>query len=547
MINIDIFLDGKRLIYTQDYILEHPLRVINSKEEKVERLEGDITFINDTYNLIIDRLVNNPQYAGTGLVQGIPIILVDLCDNRVFFEGEIRADTLDFCDNECFVTATPVNTSPKKRFLDFFESTYISEPESIRTQINHPKTVFALVAGGNAVGYLIAWLLGIVSSFLRVLDVIVDIQRTIINTLSIGLLRNRLRGFDLSPAIEAMNDLGTGLAFFHPTPYLRTYITETIALCNQKAGNTNFTFRSSIFDPDSPYYNTVYLFSDYQRGRDIDYNSLSDLGLITNEPLKTGADLLDDLKKVFNAEWRIIGNEIVFERKDFFEKVSADLSQYKTCYTLKDIPLPQAIEIKFVDDVSNTEANTNGYYDYFELWNKDPFSPRQKGIEQVIVPFGRTRQLYDKNVDFSFTGKQLKFEQYAVAQRAFQLLFGAFDAKLRRLRSDSPPLLVMDNGRTSNPVLLIINPNQNIFWGNLIVNNNIDFYGKTLYDRFYFISNPRSDYMRSRKPFNFKVEELPIGTYDIYDKVRISQGIGIVTEIEIEYFPDRKVILKGEM
>ena len=547
MINIDIYLDGKRLIYTQDYLLEQPIRIVDSRDEKVEKFEGDITFINDTYELIIDRLVDNPQYARTGLVQGVPIRLVDLCDNRTFFEGEIRADTLDFCDRECFVTATPVNTSPKKRFLDFFESTYISEPESIRTQINHPKTVFALVAGGNAVGYLIAWLLGVVNSFLRVLDIIVDIQRTVLNILSLGLLRNRLRGLDLTPVIEAVNDLGTGLAFFHPTPYLRTYISETIALCNQKAGGTNFVFRSSIFEPDSPYYNTVYLFSDHQKGRDIDFNSLSDTGLITNEPLKTGADLLNDLKVAFNADWRIIGNELVFERKDLFEKIGADVRQYKTCYTLRDAPLPQAIEIKFTDDGSNTEPNTNGYYDYFELWNKEPFSTRQKGIEQVIVPFGRTRQLYDNSIDFSFTGKQLEFEQYAVAQNAFQLFFGIFDAKLRRLRSDSAPLLVMDNGRLSNPVLLIIDPNQDAFWGNLIVNNNVDYYGKNLYDRFYFINNPRGEYMRNRKPLNFSTEELPIGTYNIYDKVRISRGIGIVTDVETEYFPDRKVTLRGEM
>jgi hypothetical protein len=53
--------------------------------------------------------------------------------------------------------------------------------------------------------------------------------------------------------------------------------------------------------------------------------------------------------------------------------------------------------------------------------------------------------------------------------------------------------------------------------------------------------------MRNRKPLNFSTEELPMGNYQIYDKVRLSRGIGIVTEIEREYFPDRKVTLRGEM
>lgn len=543
--NIEVYLDNRLLVYGQDYLLEQPIRIVDSDDEKVERFEGDITFINDTYNLILDRLVDNPQYARTGLVQGIPIRLVDLCDNTTFFQGEIRADTLDFCDRECFVTATPVNTSDRKRFLDFFESTYISEPESIRNTINHPKTVYAQVSGGNATGYFISLLLGIVAFVLFVLDIVVDILRTVLNILSLGLLRNRLRSFDLTPVITSVLDAGTGLAFFHPTPYVRTYIQETIALANQKAG-TNITFRSSIFEQSSPYYNMCYLFSDYQRGRDIDFNSLSDTGLITNEPLKTGSDLLNDLAVVFNAKWRLIGNEVVFERKDLFEQNGADIRQYKTCYTLRDNPLPQAIEITFAEDSSNTESNTNGYYDYFELWNQDPFSPRQKGLKRVTIPFSRSRQLYDKSVNYTpVSDKNLDFEQYAVAQLAFQVLFP--DAKINRLRSDRAPLLVMDNGRLSNPILLILDPNQNSFWGNLIVNNNFDLYGKNLYDRFHFIDNPRGEYMKNRKPLNFSTEELPMGNYQIYDKVQISRGIGIVTEIEREYFPDRKVTLRGEM
>lgn len=542
--NIDVFLDGQRLVYAQDFLLEQPLRIVESKNEKSERLEGEITFINDAYQLIIDKLVDNPVFASTGLIQGIPIRLVNRCNGLTFFEGEIRADTLDFCDKECFVTATPISTSPQKRFLDFFESTYISEPESIRTQINHPKIMYTLVAGGNAVGYIVAILAGVIVFILQILDVIVDIQRTVLNILSLGLLRRRLRNFDLSPAIQAIKDRVTGLAYFHPAPYVRTYITETIALANQKAG-TNFVFRSSIFNESSPYYNMVYLFADYQRGIDIDFNSLDTQGLITNEPLKTGADLLNDLCKLFNAEWRIIGNEVIFERKDFFEQIGANLTQYKTCYTLRDNPLPQAIEIKFTDDGSNTEANTNGYYDYFKLWNKDPFSPRQKGIQQVIIPFGRTRQVFDKNEDFSFTGKNIDFQQYFVAQLGFQAIFS--DAKVIRLRRDRAPLLVMDNGRLSNPVLLVVSPEPHPYWGHLILNNNRDLYGKNLYDRFYYIDNPRSEYMRNRKPLNFSIEELPFGKYRIYDKVKISKGIGIVTEIETEYYPDQKVTIRGEM
>lgn len=547
MINIEVYLDNRLLAYGQDYLLEQPIRVVDSDDEKVERFEGEVTFINDTYNLILDRLVDNPQYARTGLVQGIPIRFVDLCDGTTFFRGEIRADTLDFCDNECFVTATPVNTSDRKRFLDFFESTYISEPESIRNTINHPKTVYARVSGGNATGYLITFLLSIVSAVIILVDRIIDVVRTILEVVSLGLLRGRIDFLNLDSVIVAIQDEGTGLAYFHPTPYLRTYIAETIALANQKAG-TNITFRSSIFEPDSPYYNTVYLFSDYQKGRDIDFNSLSDVGLITNEPLKTGGDLLDDLAIVFNAKWRLIGDELVFERKDLFETNGADIRQFKTCYTLRDEPLPQAIEIKFTDDGSNTEPNTNGHYDYFELWNKDPFSPRQKGIKQVIIPFGRTRQLYDRDVDYTpVSDRNIEFEQYAVAQLIYQAFFGNTDPKIQRLRRDKPPLLVMDNGRLSNPVLMIIDPNQNSFWGNYIVNNNFDLYGKNLYDRFHFIDNPRGEYMRNRKPLNFSTEELPLSNYQIYDKVQISRGIGIVTEIEREYFPDRKVTLRGEM
>lgn len=542
--NIKVFLEGKELKYGEDYILEQPIRIVESKSEKVPRLEGEITFINDTYRLLIEKLVDNPVYGSSGLIQGVPLQLVNACTGLIFFEGEIRADTIDFCDKECFITATPVNASPQKRFLDFFESTYISEPESVRNQIDHPKVMYALVSGGNAVGYIVAVLAGVIIFILKNIDFVVDILRKALTILSFGTLKKRLRNFDLSPAIRAVRDHVTGLAYFHPAPYVRTYINETVALANQKAG-TNISFRSSIFEETSPYYNMVYLYADYQRGLDIDFNNLDAKGLITCEPLKTGADLLNDLCKVFNAEWRIIGNELVFERKDFFEQVGADISQYKTCYTLRDAPLPQAIEIKFSDDGSNTEANTNGYYDYFELWNKDPFSPRQKGIEQIMIPFGRTRQVFDNQEDFGFTGKTIELQPYFVAQLGFQAIFS--DDKVIRLRRYRAPLLVMDNGRLTNPVLLIVSPERHPYWGNLIVNFNRDLYGKNLYERFYRINNPRGEYMRQRRPLHFNTENLPIGRYAVYDKVRVSRGIGVVTDIETEYYPDQKVTLRGEM
>jgi hypothetical protein len=544
MINIEIYLEDRLLSYTQDYLLEQPIRIVESRTTKVATFEGEITFINETYSFLMDKLVDNPIYANTGLVQGIPIRIVDLCDNKTVFVGEIRADTLDFCDRDCFITATPINASPQKRFIDFFESTYISEPISTREQINHPKMMYAQVSGGNATGFLIGALIFIARIILGILDIFYDIIRTLLNILTLGTLSGKFKVIDLTPVIRALNDAGTGLAFYHPTPYIRTYINETIALVNQKAG-TNITFKSSIFDFGSPYYDTVYLYSDYNIGRDIDFNRLDAVGLITNEPLKTGADLLDELKTVFNADWRLIGNELIFERKDFFEQVGVDIRQFKTCYTLRDAPLPQAIEIKYSDDGSNTEANTNGYYDYFELWNKEPFSPRQKGLQNITIPFGRSRQLYDEREDFSFTGKELELLKYFVTQTGFQLLTP--DRKLTKLRNERPPLLVMDNGRLSNPCLLIIREQQDPFWGNLILNNNRDYYGKNLYDRFYEIDNPRGAYMRNRKPLNFSTEELPIGIYNVYDKVQISKGFGYITDVEYEYFPDRKVTIRGEM
>jgi hypothetical protein len=547
---IEIALDGTVLTYGEGYLLEAPLKIVETEAEKTAKMEGEITFIGPAYQLLMARLVDSPAYAQSGLIQGVPLRINDLCPGGgLLFEGEVRADTIDFCEAECFLTATPISTSPDKRFLDALAATYISEPGPIRSGINHPKITYANIGGGDAVNYITMYLISAVMGQLRFLDLFVDAVRTLADVLTFGIFRRKLARLDLSPAKDALNKAGTGLAYFHPAPYLRDYINESIALANQRAG-TNFRFQSSVYGPGGPLQNLAYLYSDYERGLDLDFNDLDAPGLLGREPLVAAGDLLDQLAQLCNGKWRIRGAELVLERKDRLERQGADLSGYHTCYNLRDAPLPAAFELKFADDAQDIEASSNGYYDYFKLWNQNPHSVRQKGVQAVNLPFGRSRQLYDKGADYSATGKSLNFRAYAVTELAFRVIYLLGNllsgGKVSRLQRDQAPLLAMDTGRTSAAKLLDIGA-KDPFWGHLVNDFNKVLTGKALYDNYYSIDDPRGAYMRSRRPLTFNIEELPMGDYKIYDLVKISRGAGRVMEIETEIFPDRKVAIRGEM
>lgn len=562
--NIRIDLDNVAQVYGRDYELEGALVLVEDEQTKFARLDGEILFRGPAFDLLMARLVDSPEYARTGLVAGVPIDIWDICGltPQLLFRGEARADTIKFCDRDCFFAVSPIPRGPEKRFFDGLESSYISEPETTRELIDHPKLMYANVAGGNLLNYIINFFGSLLLLTLSAIDLVVDILRTVANVLTLGTQSDKLRGFDLSPAIISLSDSISGLQFFHPTPYVTTYLNELFALVGQRTG-TPFTFVSSIFASGSPYEHTVYFKPDERRGLDTDFNALDVRGLITHAPLVAGAEMLDDMAKVFNARWRFIGNTVKFERKDSFEGIGPDLRGAKTCYDISDATLKSAIDIQYTDDALDTEANINSAYDWFVLWNKDPFSNRQKGIEKPAVPFARSRQLYDSTADYSALDKAVDLDKFYVTQTGFALMgalaggiIRAFAAllgndpsvKLRRLRRDRPPILAMNNGTVSVAKLLVIDPARNPLWGNLIVDFNQAYWGKYIYDRFWEINNPRGEFMRGRKPMTFSVSEAPAkNTYRIYDRVQLTKGIGTITAFRREIWPGRIVELTGTM
>jgi hypothetical protein len=95
---------------------------------------------------------------------------------------------------------------------------------------------------------------------------------------------------------------------------LRRYLEEGCSQCG-------LTFSSSIFNPSSIYYNSVLWAASVEKGVS---NTIAGSNIISqNYPIETMETFLDNvLKPTFNGDYAIIGNTLVFERKDFFNSTT---------------------------------------------------------------------------------------------------------------------------------------------------------------------------------------------------------------------------------
>lgn len=106
-----------------------------------------------------------------------------------------------------------------------------------------------------------------------------------------------------------------GFTYFCPAPLLRTYIEN---ICS-KYGYTADT----IFDdlPGNPYRDTCLFYPVSQTWKNFDsFPSPSTKFIWENRTVLSFAKFLDQLKKVFNAEWYVTpNNQLVFKHKSFFD------------------------------------------------------------------------------------------------------------------------------------------------------------------------------------------------------------------------------------
>lgn len=229
-------------------------------------------------------------------------------------------------------------------------------------------------------------------------------------------------------------------------------------------------FKSSILiDQSSEYYNlALFCLTGGEHGT---YKNTSRPEVVRvfniNTPLYTSVQLLQELSQVFNADFRIIGDTLCFERKDYFDKIRTN-----KIFNIKDVCLEGDFcisyntsdacsygEYAYQQDVFDGEGNKmlkKRYSDKLEF--NDPYNPAQKGKCQVTLNFAPPRFMFDEvsfndNGFFNFT---YQIDEFRDGADSFLSNIFLENEGLKRYRD-----MVLSSGGLTLHKLLILEPGFN--------------------------------------------------------------------------------------
>lgn len=510
------------------------LRQNDASGQTARSFTSELTFYDDGYDLIKTLLIDSP----TGFTNKIDVKIFDDCCSQAVFKGVIKGDSIDWCEPDCSATANIIEDTPQidcvqSKVIDIDLINIVGEPTKI-VQINYclegrPKWWHV------AIGFIIALISFLVSVILIPFIVVIMIISSVIYILCSIVCaipftdcnQNTCDSSQINPSNtwdlmeEGITEL---LAFFdtcnrkHPSGLVREYINHVCVQCG-------LTFQSSILnDPSSTYYNSVLFAAGVEKGNP---ENLPFPDLIAgNKPIETLETFLDNiLKPVFNSEWRVSGNNLIFERKDYFftttqwidtEMLLAQnrIVDNKICYSWIDRERWAFGRFEYQPDSIDIIGNEampryNDIVDWYSgTW--------QKGQYIDSLPIGAARFRSD-GVD----GEGTVFEIMGAIQGGFwALFFGANflgsnnDALLMNQHTAMNYKLLLWDGVSDENSVIQHHFDESFTGGPVLVNGetidasnlwNYPFWFKAentnnLYSNFHFIDDPR---VGSSQKFNF--------------------------------------------
>lgn len=272
---------------------------------------SELTFYDDAYQIIKTNLIDDP----IGFSKELPVkVWDDLCEQPVF-EGVIKGDALDWCEPDCSVRCNLMQDDYVGSCLQnklIWDDTYgfVSNSQyfPLRYCVVH-RPIFLWV--------LVRTIFGVIEVIVGLLFWLVNLVLIIVNGLlwliSAGQSQAANGYFNsLTTNWQTLKAAFNVCGSFHPSPFLRDYINNVCRVCGLSG------FDSSILNnPSSPYYNTVMMAAQVQKG----YESIVPTSYLIrdNLPTETLHTLMRDyLIPLFNADYRVINNRLIFERKDYF-------------------------------------------------------------------------------------------------------------------------------------------------------------------------------------------------------------------------------------
>lgn len=564
--------------------------VITYKEDDDKNIitssySSELVFYDDGYQLIYNSLIANP----IGFSQKLKVNIYDTCCNELVYTGYIKGDSIDWCEDKCSVTCNIIfeddSESCVKNTLIWDDPAFISANYNRIDYCieNRPNFIQVLlyIIGGLILPVILA-VLGPIIAFLYIIGGIVYGICQLINVFGNvncdGVEPGDLGGAGVINAANEITDALVPCQSYHNAPYLHQYLNNACNLCG-------LNFKSSILnDPNDPigsiYYDTVLFAIEVHKGRDAT-SSLNNM-YADNFPVETLHTLFRDyLNPLFNGKWRIVGNDFVFERKDYFytnaEWINADtllangkIVDNAICWSWIDKERYAYGRYGYTMDAMEYIGNEakNQYGDIVE-WNPTG-DPSQKGEYSMISQFAPTRTVDDQYGSFYVSwvfagGGNLPgiYGQLVMAQET------AFNYKIFVYSGDNKS--PVKGSKSSGGVPGVYNDNFISFTGNpsppnevlsIPLDERINYpywfvegiqgvsgAQNNLYSLFHYIDDPRQPGSRQFN-FNFKYRfdcgEFRNFSFDKY--VTLTRGNqtlnGKVTELEVDF--NRRVIqVKG--
>lgn len=577
MSKMNTYLDGNPVLYPQNNLLE-PTFTLRKKDEdgfKAYSFTGDLTFVKSDYDYLYQVLKTDANALTNKVILKFEYIC---CETTIYYSFRITADSITWCDNECKITAAATEDSSDVEIITCLKNTLIADNWNGFKNQQHPRFSYCNELRPSwlhhvvmIIGALFVVILNIITPVLIIIAAIVNIINTIINAINtipgINVCggQNPCIDFDGDPSSGPYQDLMDwknkivdriiGCGRKHPSPLIRDYADNVCGKCGA-------TFQSSIFsDPSSIYFNACYHFAPVDKG--VDATDGTTYWIDKNEPYLNGFMFLEKLKGLFNADWYISNNTVVFERKDknpytniWLDLTALGTNDYTCCFNWAKKQRYSYGDFHYSQDSINTVGNEaiKRWGDIVE-WNS-PYSSRQKGELKPVVEFAACRFRND-GIDEDV----ISFYQNSAAYIGTGI--GSYNTSiiLNQHLCFLPMILIWDgqskaDARVSPYTLLPSHPtaaaNQTYncsmwFWEH----GNVSIYGdwtnsdNNLYTNFWYIENPRiSGYIGIDYEAEVELTCDRLLAMSLDGKVKTSEGTGNTQEVTIN-FAAKSITIKG--
>jgi hypothetical protein len=304
---------------------------------------------------------------------------------------------------------------------------------------------------------ILAVLVLVVNIVLGVILMIVSVINTIINAINLlpgisipTIPTQNLQPISFSDIIDGIANMyieSGGCGREHPAPLIRDYISNVCSKCKVEVDGTTApiffaqtmqveTSSRGIINVPNPHYNACYFNAPVKRGirrfKSLSFGGLpannTDFYIPDNSPLMTLDDFLDGLKKLYNAEWRLVNNKLYFQRKDYFlagdyvydfSATSPDRLKLLEgiCYEWNEVKYPAATQGLYATDASDKPGNEmHGFMNGILSHGLTDQNPIYEGMQDKTVQFGATKFRLDGAAeDYLYDAFQVTLNMSAIS------------------------------------------------------------------------------------------------------------------------------------